>query len=592
MARHAVIIGSGAGGASAAWVLTRAGFEVTVLEKGRNYFRGLGDPGGLQLPAMGGDEIRNQRGFPGMDTLIEPRTRRSQDDAAEGVDRAFTGDVNHLPATVGGGTTHWDAKTPRFWKMDFEMKSRFGDVPGASMVDWPFAYDDLAPWYEVAEQRLGVQGDLSDQPGFALSEAPRGEFPMPAGPPMYSGLLFQEGAASRGYEVCSFPMAANTRLYDGRPACGNCGYCAGFGCPINARGGAAVSFLHPAMQAGANLVTRALVTEIGTDEAGRATHVEYLAGEARRRVRLEADVVIVAASAVESARLALRSTSSAHPNGLGNANDLVGRYLCFHASTFATGVMPQRLHPHRGRSCSHVMYEPCKPVTDAVWLRWLGLPFVRGGVCEIGGSANLVDEALIYYQTPFLRRSRHKDHMRESWLRDRMLGVQMLGEDLPQFGNRVDLDPRVKDIYGLPVAHITYSLHRHDKVASWYWALELREILKACGANHALFLPAGLSPIDSPEANNTRHMTGTLRMGTDPATSVTDPFGRIHGAPNVVVCDSSVFPTSGAFNPTLTLCAVSLRNATAVAYGEDAARAGPVAPRVTAPCARGRDGQS
>jgi choline dehydrogenase-like flavoprotein len=572
-----VIIGSGAGGASAAWELALAGFEVTVLEKGRNYFRGLGDSDGLRFPVMGGDEIRKYRGFPGMDTLAEPRTRRSQDDATDGVERVFTGDVNHLPSTVGGGTTHWDAKTPRFWKMDFEMKSRFGDVPGASMADWPFGYDDLASWYEVAERRLGVQGDLSDQPGFALAEAPRGEFPMPAGPPMYSGLLFQKAAASLGYEVCSFPMAANTRIYDDRPTCSNCGYCSGFGCPINARGGAAVSFLHPAIQAGAKLVTRALVTKIATGHDGRATHVEYLSGDERRPTRLEADLVILAASAVESARLALRSTSTAHPNGLGNASDLVGRYLCFHTSTFATAVMPQRLHPHRGRSCSHVMYEPCRPVTAERWLRWLDLPFLRGGVCEIGGSSNLLDEAMIYFQVPFLWRSAHKDHMRESRMRDRMLGVQMLGEDLPQFGNRVDLDPEVKDIYGLPVARITYDLHLHEKVASWYWALELREILRASGADSVYFLPAGLSPIDSAQANHTRHMSGTLRMGTEPETSVTDAYGRIHGAPNVVVCDSSVFPTSGAFNPTLTICAVSMRNATAVAYGDEAASAGPVA---------------
>ena len=107
--------------------------------------------------------------------------------------------------------------------------------------------------------------------------------------------------------------------------------------------------------------------------------------------------------------------------------------------------------------------------------------------------------------------------------------------------------------------------------------MQLREILLAAGAEHAFFYPASLGFVENPTANNTRHMSGTLRMGADPERSVTDEFGRIHTAPNVIVADSSVFPTSGAFNPTLTIMAVALRSATALAHGEAQARRGPLA---------------
>src|SRR5262245_58723263 len=166
--------------------------------------------------------------------------------------------------------------------------------------------------------------------------------------------------------------------------------------------------------------------------------------------------------------------------------------------------------------------------------------------------------------------------MRSSPLRNRLIGCQMLGEDLPQLANRVDLDPTLRDVYGLPVARITYSPHRHELLASLYWARRLRAICVATGAERALVYPAALGFATDPTANNTRHTSGTLRMGVDPAQSVCDGFGRMHDADNVVVCDGSLFPTSGAMNPTLTIMATALRNATALAHGEAVARTGPI----------------
>lgn len=576
--KHIVVIGSGAGGGAAAWVLARAGHQVTILEKGKNYFSGIDDPRGLQLPVFGGDEIRLVRGFPGMDLFAEPRTLRSVKEAGDGIERSFTGDVNHLPITVGGGTTHYDAKVPRFWTVDFKMRALFGPVANADQVDWPFDYDELRPYYDLAENMLGVAGDAQAMPEFIQRYSPRHgkTFNMPPGPPVYASTVFADAATRLGYQPFPFPSAINSRTYDGRGPCHNCGYCSNFGCPVNARAGSAVSFLRKALLAGASLVTRANVTRIATAAGGAATHVEYLSGDTLAPATLEADSVVLAASPIESARIALLSKSASHPHGLGNHCDRVGRTLCFHANTFVAGIMPQRLHGYRGRSTSHCLMEPVLPDTDDKWAKRAGFPYLRGGVVELGGQPILLEEAQVYDSLPYPLRSSHKELMRSSPLRDRLLAAQMLGEDLPSYHNRVDLDPQVKDIYGLPVARITYSPHNQDRLASMVWGMRLRKVVKAAGAEHAFFYPFGLRFLTGQLHGNTRHIGGTLRMGDDADNSVCDPFGRVHTASNVVVADGSTFPTFGAVNPTLTIMAVALRQATALAYGEVQAREGPV----------------
>jgi len=580
--KHFVVIGSGAGGGAAAWVLARAGHQVTILEKGKNYFRGLDDPKGLDYPMFGGDEIRLQRGFPGKDLFAEPRTLRTVDEAKQGMERSFVGDVNHLPITVGGGTTHYDAKVPRFWKVDFKMKSLYGPIKNADQEDWPYEYEDLAPYYEVVENMLGIAGDANAMPDFVKAQSPRNHpFNMPPGPPIYTSKIFSEAAAKLGYQAFPFPSAINSQVYDGRSSCHNCGYCSDFGCPVNARAGSAVTFLRRALLAGAKMITRANVTKIATDDKGMATHVEYLAGDTLTPTKIEADGIVLAASPIETARIALFSKSTSHPNGLGNHCDRVGRTLCFHADTFVAGVMPQRMHGYRGRSTSHCLMEPVMPDTSNKWAKRAGFPYLRGGVVELGGQPVLLEEADVYDSLPYWR-SEHKNLMRSSPLRDRLLAAQMLGEDLPSYDNRVDLDPSVKDVYGLPVARITYSPHNQDRLASMVWGHRLRKVVKAAGAEDAIFYPFGLRFLTGKTHGNTRHIGGTMRMGENADTSVCDAFGRIHTAPNVVVADGSTFPTFGAVNPTLTIMSVALRNATALAYGDAQSKQGPVASDVKA----------
>src|SRR5438105_3897141 len=318
MGGSAIIVGSGAGGSVAAWALATAGYQVLSLAKGRNLLPGLGTTGPIGS-LFGNDEVKAGRFFENQDVVLEPRTARSQSEDDQGVARSFVGDVNTLPTVVGGGTVHWDAKTPRLWRQDFKGRSLYGPVPDANVADWPLTYDDLAPYYDEVEERLGVQGDVSRMPASTLAQAPRSRpFPLPPNPPMYAGKLLAEGAATLGYHAYPFPMAVASRPYDGRPACNSCGFCSGFVCPINARGNAAMSFLHHALMAGAELRSRCFVTRVELAPGGkRAVGVSYLDPSGALRHE-RADIVILAPSAIETARLALLSATGDHPDGLGN----------------------------------------------------------------------------------------------------------------------------------------------------------------------------------------------------------------------------------------------------------------------------------
>src|SRR5438270_2139463 len=387
-----IVVGSGAGGSVAAWELARTGHEVLILEKGRNLIPGLGGRGPLGS-RFGNDEVKAGRWFENQDPVLEPRASRSQEEAAQGVVHSFLGDVNDLPTTVGGGTVHWDAKTPRFWRQDFKGRSLYGPMPDANVADWPLTYDELAQFYDEVERRLGVQGDVTKMPATTLAQAPRHrQFPLPPNPPMYAGRLLAEGAASLGYTAYPFPMAVASRPYDGRPACNSCGFCSGFVCPINARGNAAMSFLHHALLDGAELRPRCFVTKVDMVPDGkRATGVSYLDPSGKLQHE-RADIVVLAPSAIETARLLLLS-------GIGNSSGQLGRNVMFHFFTLGIGLFAGEPHSWRGPSTTHTIDDFVGPERGAA-AQAAGLPYLKGGICEVGGGLTLLAEAQIYSAFP------------------------------------------------------------------------------------------------------------------------------------------------------------------------------------------------
>ncbi|MDP3767546.1 MAG: GMC family oxidoreductase N-terminal domain-containing protein, partial [Dehalococcoidia bacterium] len=423
----AIVIGSGAGGSAAAYVLATHDRKVLLLEAGDNYLPGLDDPDGLPAPLFSNDELKSgERYLLRPDPLLEPRTFRPNEEAGA---RTSVGDVNGLPKTVGGGAVHADMKYPRFEETDFRLGSLLGDVPGAGFADWPLTYDELEGFYSEAEVIAGVQGEAESDPRASNRSRP---YPMRPGVPMYSAVVASEGADKLGYHPFPLPTAVNSEFYRGRPPCVDCGFCSGYGCPNNSKGSPAVTFLRDALLTeNCQLRFNSPVARLVPDATGkRIATVEYIDPEGRRQ-EATADTVILAASPIEDARLCL--LSDADGPGLGNSSGLIGRNLMFHVQTVAVGIFPQRVHGHRGRSVTHGM-------TD-----FRGVPGdperPLGGIIEFGAANEPIFEAKTYAVTLNQRGSRLKNLMRESPLRDHLLVLNMLAEDAPQPSNMVDLDP-------------------------------------------------------------------------------------------------------------------------------------------------------
>src|SRR5262245_46805421 len=295
-----------------------------MLEKGRSHLLSLDSPY-EPLGHVSNDEIKfSRRHFLGPDPLVEPRTYRRDD--ADG-DRTFAGEANNRPPTVAGGGFNADGKLPRFRAIDFHAKSGLGPIDGADVVDWPIEYDEMEPYYAEAERLVGVAGQAGANP---FAEWRSGPYPMPPGADMFGAVLSTAAARRLDLNPYPAPTGVNSVPYDGRPACNNCGFCGGYGCPIEAKGDP-VAPLRNALRTGrCEIRPESFVERVLLDGSGqRARGVRYLdaAGDAHE---VAARVVIIAGGAFETPRLLLRSD-------VANSSGLVGRHLMYHFQTFVVG---------------------------------------------------------------------------------------------------------------------------------------------------------------------------------------------------------------------------------------------------------------
>jgi choline dehydrogenase-like flavoprotein len=528
-----IVVGSGAGGGVAAGLLAEAGKRVLLLERGR----------ALSFADLGRDHLRNQRdpryGYnagPGPDA--GPRV------AVDSYGRAsvvlpLDGGYQNNAACVGSGTTVYGAQAWRFLPDDFRMASRYGVPAGSSLADWPLTYDDLAPDYERAEWEMGVAGD----PAADEADRPRARpLPLPPLPLNTQGRLLRAAADALGWKTTTVPMLINSVPYNGRAACVHCQQCVGFPCPTDAKTGTQNTLIPRALATGrCTLVTEAMAERIETDAAGAVTGVTYRT-RAGARVTASAEVVVSSAGAIETARLLLNSRSGAHPRGLGNAHDQVGRSLQGHFYAGAIGAMPDPIWDGVGPGATTATTQ-----------------FSHGNDGLVGGGM-LADDFIVQPVT-FARRSvpgvPSWGLARKAWVRHgyaRMLRVFGPVHEIPNPEARVTVDPDVRDRWGIPVARLSGTVHPETLRVHAFLNARAEEWLRAAGAGD--IPPAAPSRLG---LSGGQHQAGTCRMGHDPATSVTDPWGRVHGHTNLFVADGSLHVTNGGFNPVLTILALAYR---------------------------------
>lgn len=530
------IVGSGAGGAPMALQLGRAGFKVVVLEKGAHY----------KKEEFVHDEILNSRRnffmpFP----WDEPHLmRHGPGQKYERSNAAWTANC------VGGGTVHMSGYFYRLKPIDFRARSELGSIPGANVVDWPIRYEDLAPFYDQAEEELGVSGAVVPHP---FAEPRRKGYPLP---PLEAHPIANEiDAACKGLGYHSLPTARGiiSRAYRGRAACSYCALCGSYGCEMDAKSGTNSSLVPMAIGTGrVEIRPQCMAVTVETDRRGRAKSVVYLDQEGATQEQ-PAKVIVVSCTAVESARLLLNSTSSRFPKGLANNNGMVGQNLVF--SSFGESRATFRISQ---RKKSWPWLSDPAPFVQRSLQDFYVMPDDRFGFRK-GGTLGFMwsHPNPIFAAVHMAGKGKNgvfgkslKDKLRE-YRDSKLLQFETYGEFLPTAGTYVSVESSVKDKYGIPVAAITVSRHPMDLKMTKFLVERGEEVLAAMN-------PEKLERLGS-EGQTTILQHGTCRFGVDPATSVLDKDCRAHQVPNLYVVDGSFMPSSGGVPTTLTIAANSFR---------------------------------
>jgi len=426
----------------------------------------------------------------------------------------------------------------RYHPLDFRMRSTYGAPEGSTLEDWPISYDDLEPYYEKAEWEIGVSGDDSGNPFRAPRRKP---LPMPPLAPNREFEILQPAAKRLGLHPFHIPMLRNSVPYGGRGPCMRCRWCVGFACEVNAKCGTQNTVIPKALATGnCELRTECMTREILTDERGRATGVEYFDAHDRLQ-RQDADLVVVSSAAVESARLLLNSKSPLFPTGLGNRYDWVGRNFQGHSYTGAFGIMPDDIYDDLGPGASIAICDYNHGNPGLVGGAMLANEFIRLPYQFVG---------MLPPDVPKWGRE-HKDFMRSFYRR--AIAIQGPTQEMPMFNARVEVDPKVPDYWGIPVARLSGDKHPHTIEIGAFAAAKAEAWLKEAGAVRTWKKLAG------PGFTGGQHQAGTCRMGDDPKTSVVNRYCQVHEIDNLFVIDGSVHVTNGGFNPVLTIMANAYR---------------------------------
>jgi choline dehydrogenase-like flavoprotein len=577
-----IVVGSGAAGGQTAYTLCMEGVKVLMLEAGRNYLPEKETPmfqTSDQAPLRGGSSPEKEFGFydatvdGGWTVPGEPYVQTSNDWGGK-----FTWWRSRM---LGGRTNHWGRISLRNGPYDFKPHTRDG-----LGFDWPISYDDVAPYYDKVERLIGVYGTsegLENTPN-----SPEGcLLPPPA--PLISDYLVQQRAKRLGIPVVAGHRAVLTQQLDykrspallhpgnlkaqkiiaadmqKRAACFWATDC-GRGCSIRANYQSTTVHLPPALVTGnLEIVTEAMVREVVMGRNGAAKGVRYIDRRTGAEHQVNARVVVLAASACESARIMLNSKSAQFPNGLANSSGKVGRYLMDTVGSSVSGQIPllESLPPQNEDGASgHAFYSPWWGYQDQQKGK---LGFARGYHIEFGGGRRMPDAGTLHGLEHFTGGSYGKK-LKEDARRyyGSFVGFAGRGEMIPNENSYCEIDPHVKDKFGIPVLRFHWKWSDHETRQAAHMQKTFGDIIEAMGGR-----VLGKLKTDGAEAiapgGFIIHEVGGAIMGADRRTSVTNEWCQTWDVKNLFVTDGAVFPSNADKNPTLTIMAVAWRAADHIA---------------------------
>ncbi|GAB0114561.1 GMC family oxidoreductase [Acidisoma sp. C75] len=496
-----IVIGTGAGGGPLIARLAEQGFSVIGFDAGP-YFRPLED--------FASDEVAQDQLYWTDQRIVDG-------------DNPLRMGGNNSGKAVGGSTVHFAMVSLRFRPDWFKARSKLGYG-----VDWPIDWREMWPYYAEAEQALAISGPVRYPWG---PKRPR--YPYRAHELNAAAEVLARGAEAQGYAWSPTPLATVSAPRGDSPPCIYRGFCR-FGCSTNAKQSQLVTFIPRAIHAGAEIRDLAMVGRIEMGADGRARGVHY--HRSGRWQFQPARNIIVAGYAVETPRLLLASATDRFPEGLANSSGLVGRNLMTQSNQAVFGTLDEEIRWYKGPPSlaitEHWNYEDKKDFFGGyAWMSQGPLPIEW---------ASIVTGALGLWGQPLRAAMEKYIHA---------VGVKMVGEMLPDERNRVTLADEV-DQYGLRIPRITYSWGENDKALIQHALGEMERSMQLAGVKDTFR-----------QENDTNHLGGTARMGSDRRSSVVNADCRSWDIPNLWICDGSVMPTMGGVNPSLTITALSLRTA-------------------------------
>ncbi len=561
-----VIVGSGAGGGMFAKVLTEAGADVLLVEAGgHNIDRDIRHH---QWPW----ELPGRNTYR-LDEEYTVRLKTKQYTVGQGereVVTTFDGSAHqdhyndHFWAkrrdwkytfpkakpyrwvrvrALGGKTNCWSANVGRWGPIEFAPASYDGFD-----VDWPITYEELAPWYEKVEKLIGISGGDTKSPDF-----PTGNWLPPQAPRCAEVRLAAAISKKMGLYSFSEPKGAISRDFNGRPACHSCGACHR-GCDSGSKFTTAGVLLPPAFATGCLTVRmNSIVREVMTDADGRAHGVAFVDRYTFQEGEALGKVVVLAASAMESARIMLNSKSPRFSNGIANSSGQVGRNMVENVTAGASGFFPDFRNREvtnddgwgAGMQVAPFLNTNAKNRTNKFLRRYV-IAF-SGGFGMGGGGARGVQQ--------FGETYKHTVREQYGW----GIGAGGSGETIRSDDNYMELDPEVKDIWGIPAARVSTTFGENEEAMARDMVERSREMIECAGGTVTGWQASASIP------GGQIHEQGTCRMGNDPKKFVTNRWGQCHDVPNLVLADGSLHVTAATGNPTQTILTIAMRNATHLA---------------------------